>query len=188
MVRNRKFCSNGCMRAANLRRHKVGSKACAICAAQFTIAAYGGTQKYCSEPCRQAGHARVRQAYELRLDRKLNTIMRRCMWGALRRRGASKGGESWEQLAGYTVQELQAHLEALFVDGMTWDDVLSGRVHIDHIRPLASFRFASAEDDEFRTAWALSNLQPLWAEENIAKGSLFAGRRHTWRSPESPRP
>jgi hypothetical protein len=52
---------------------------------------------------------------------------------------------------------------------MSWDNV--GKWHIDHIIPLSSFRFTSMDDPEFRAAWALSNLRPMWATENILKGA-----------------
>jgi hypothetical protein len=50
---------------------------------------------------------------------------------------------------------------------MSWDNI--GDWHIDHIVPLASFTFSSADDPEFRAAWALTNLRPLWAADNMRK-------------------
>lgn len=86
--------------------------------------------------------------------------------------GRRKNGARWESLAGYDLATLMRHLERQFVRGMTWNNY--GPVwHIDHIQPLSSFRFESAEDPEFRAAWALSNLRPLWALDNIRKN----GRR-----------
>jgi 5-methylcytosine-specific restriction endonuclease McrA len=43
--------------------------------------------------------------------------------------------------------------------------------HIDHIIPISSFSFSSPEDPEFKAAWALTNLRPLWAAQNISKGA-----------------
>lgn len=70
---------------------------------------------------------------------------------------------------GYTPEELMAHLEDLFLPGMTWENY--GDWHIDHIIPLAVHNYSSTEDFDFKRAWALSNLQPLWAHDNIAKGA-----------------
>lgn len=79
-----------------------------------------------------------------------------------------KAGRSWESLVGYTIDHLRQHLERQFLKGMTWANY--GPVwHVDHIQPRASFIFASAEDPDFRACWALSNLQPLWAEDNRLK-------------------
>jgi len=62
-----------------------------------------------------------------------------------------------------------AHLESKFLPGMTWNN--RGDWHIDHVRPLASFSFETAQCPDFKAAWSLSNLQPLWALDNIRKGA-----------------
>lgn len=70
-----------------------------------------------------------------------------------------------------------AHLESKFVEGMTWEN--RSEWHIDHIRPIASFNYATPDDPEFKQCWSLSNLQPLWAKENMSKGAKldYAGKR-----------
>lgn len=73
----------------------------------------------------------------------------------------------WLDLVGYTVADLRAHLERQFLPKMGWHNM--PKWHIDHIVPLASFTFASAEDPEFKAAWALTNLRPVWASTNLAK-------------------
>jgi len=70
---------------------------------------------------------------------------------------------------GYSVEELMNHLESLFQKDMSWDNY--GQWHIDHILPLDSFEFSSTDDLEFKRCWSLSNLQPLWAFDNISKGN-----------------
>lgn len=78
-----------------------------------------------------------------------------------------KQGKSWESCVGYTAVELRAHLERQFSQGMSWDNY--GKWHVDHIIPAASFQYDTADDPEFRACWALTNLRPLWASENIRK-------------------
>ena len=80
-----------------------------------------------------------------------------------------KGGCRWEALVGYSLDELVAHLERQFTRGMSWENM--GEWHIDHITPLASFTFKSADCAEFKAAWAITNLRPLWASENMSKGA-----------------
>ena len=84
-----------------------------------------------------------------------------------------KGGRSWEALAGYTLKELKAHLEAKFTNGMSWENY--GEWHIDHIIPLSNFVFTDTNSNEFKECWSLQNLQPLWAIENIKKSNKMAG-------------
>ncbi len=83
-----------------------------------------------------------------------------------------KNGREWQKIVGYTVDDLVAHIEAQFQDGMSWKNY--GEWHIDHIRPVVSFDFEV--EDPFLVAkecWALSNLRPLWAMENLKKGAKY---------------
>ena len=70
---------------------------------------------------------------------------------------------------GYTPKALKEHLESQFTEGMTWDNYGLYGWHIDHIIPRCFFNF----DDivEFKYCWSLHNLQPLWAKDNLKKGS-----------------
>jgi hypothetical protein len=81
-----------------------------------------------------------------------------------------KAGKSWQDLVGYTLDDLKRHLERQFKMGMTWRNYGS-HWHVDHIIPRASFSFSSAEDADFKTCWALANLQPLESTENLKKSS-----------------
>lgn len=72
----------------------------------------------------------------------------------------------------YSMEELAAHLEGLFLPGMGWHNVRAWEV--DHVRPVASFEFESPSDPGFQECWAMTNLQPLWAEDNRRKGAKVA--------------
>lgn len=82
------------------------------------------------------------------------------------------GGKSrtWERLVGYSANDLRLHLELQFAEWMNWDNYGS-LWEIDHIRPVASFRFSSTDDPEFRECWALTNLRPLARPANRAKSA-----------------
>jgi len=68
---------------------------------------------------------------------------------------------------------LKKHLESNFYNNkktkepMTWSNY--GKWHVDHIMPLSSFDLIIVEE-QF-AACHFSNLQPLWAEDNIAKNN-----------------
>jgi hypothetical protein len=69
------------------------------------------------------------------------------------------------ELLGTDVESFKAHIESQFAEGMSWEN--HGEWHIDHIVPLASGK--TPED-----IWKLchyTNLQPLWAADNIRKGA-----------------
>lgn len=79
-----------------------------------------------------------------------------------------KGGRRTEELLGYSFDELVRHIELQFLQGMSWENY--GSWHVDHIIPLSSFDISTREDPAVRQAWALSNLRPLWAHDNLSKG------------------
>lgn len=70
-----------------------------------------------------------------------------------------------KDLVGCSLEELRSHLENLFKDGMSWEN--HGEWHIDHIRPCVSFDLSKSEEQA--RCFNFSNLQPLWAKENLSK-------------------
>lgn len=68
-------------------------------------------------------------------------------------------------IVGCSPEFLKEHLESQFIDGMGWDNRVEW--HIDHIIPLSS---AKTEDDLYRLCH-YTNLQPLWAEDNLKKSN-----------------
>lgn len=50
---------------------------------------------------------------------------------------------------------------------MTWENF--GEWHIDHIVPLSKFNLTDYE--QLKIACHFSNLQPLWAKDNLSKGN-----------------
>ena len=110
--------------------------------------------------------ARKAERYRSSVTEQLNNRMSCLIRRSLQTR---KNNRSWRSLVDYDVAELRGHLERQFTSGMSWDRFLRGEIHIDHIRPLASFDFTSAEDLAFARCWALTNLRPLWAPDNRRK-------------------
>lgn len=118
-----------------------------------------------------AAHKEKRRAYKARLRvtpaYKVEAATRARMWHAIKvpERKAGISGLA------YTVQELMTHLEGKFSQGMNWRNYGKNGWHIDHIRPCASFDLADPK--QFKDCWDLSNLQPLWAKDNLKKGSRY---------------
>jgi hypothetical protein len=75
-------------------------------------------------------------------------------------------------LLGCSIKELRVHLESKFAEGMSWENYGLHGWHIDHIRPCASFNLSTHKDQE--VCFHYSNLQPLWAADNLRKGDKFA--------------
>lgn len=70
---------------------------------------------------------------------------------------------------GCSIETLREHLEKQFVTGMEWNSL--GEWHIDHIRPCASFDLE--DEEEKHKCFHYTNLQPMWATENISKGASY---------------
>lgn len=70
-------------------------------------------------------------------------------------------------IVGCSPEFLKEHLEKQFKDGMTWENYGFYGWHIDHIIPLSS---AKTEEEVYKLCH-YTNLQPLWAEDNLKKGS-----------------
>lgn len=67
---------------------------------------------------------------------------------------------------------LKTHLESKFTDGMSWEN--RSMWHIDHIIPLASAKSI----EEVVKLCHYTNLQPLWAEENLSKGTKISALKN----------
>lgn len=81
----------------------------------------------------------------------------------------SKKCDSTINLIGCTPNELKQHLENQFIEGMSWDNY--GEWHIDHIKPCAAFNFELEEKQS--ECFHYSNLQPLWAIDNLKKSAKY---------------
>jgi hypothetical protein len=74
-------------------------------------------------------------------------------------------------LLGCSLDEFKLHLESLWQEGMNWDNYSYEGWHIDHIRPCSSFDLLNIEEQ--KECFHFSNLQPLWAKDNLLKGSKW---------------
>ena len=104
-------------------------------------------------------------------DFKLKMQLRHRIYLALKVKGISKSKRTMK-LLGCTVEELWKHLESKFQPGMTKENY--GKWHVDHIRPCASFDLTDPKQQFI--CFHYTNLQPLWAKDNIRKGAKYEHR------------
>lgn len=130
---------------------------------------------------RYEGHkeSRKRQRnfrYETDVIFRLRQIVSSSVYRILKLNRGKKNGSVLEFLP-YTVEQLRNHLEERFEPWMNWENhgvyAVGGerKWQIDHITPHSSFHYETMDCEEFRKCWALENLQPLGAIENIKKGN-----------------
>ena len=123
--------------------------------------------RFCSSICCARWHGwrrRKTRTPQQKLAVVFSNRIRAGIYASIRK---NKAGRSWETLVGYTVAQLKRRLQRTMPTGYTWADLLAGHLHIDHEVPLSVFRFTTAEDIDFKRAWALRNLQLLPADVNI---------------------
>jgi hypothetical protein len=119
-----------------------------------TMARLSKTEKYRAR--QKAWLEQPQNMVAMRLRNRINTALTR---GAHTRAGRTN------ELLGCSYQEFARHLESQFEPGMSWEN--RHQWHIDHIRPCASFDLTDPEQQRRCFHW--SNMQPLWAEDNLRK-------------------
>ena len=102
---------------------------------------------------------------EYKLSQTIRSMLHRCF----------NGSDNYTERIGYTTDQLKKRLELNFKDGMSWDNY--GEWVIDHKKPLSLFLKQGIDDPKLINM--LSNLQPLWYEENATKGSKFKNIKET---------
>lgn len=126
---------------------------------------------------REKQRAYTRQYESQRRSEDIEFRLRKNLRGRIR--GALKDGgtaSSVCDLVGCTMEQLKAHLEANFQAGMSWENWTRDGWHIDHIRPLASFDLL--DESQITEACHWSNLQPLWASDNLSKGGRYEHQKN----------
>lgn len=93
-----------------------------------------------------------------RLRNRLYCALRETSW---------KKNTKFTEYIGCTLAELKNHIENQFTDGMSWVILMTGAIHLDHIIPLSS---AKTQEELYKLCH-YTNIQPLWAIDNIRKSN-----------------
>lgn len=113
----------------------------------------------------------------------LFSSVRSVVKASIRRNKGNKGGLSTLKYLRYSINELKEHLASQFETWMSWDnhgrydsktwndnDPTTWTWQVDHIIPQSVLPYKSLVDDNFQKCWALSNLRPYSAKQNIIDG------------------
>ena len=76
-------------------------------------------------------------------------------------------------LVGCEIDYLMYHIQSKFTKGMSWDNHGIGGWEMDHIKPCSKFDLS--KKSEQLKCFHYTNLQPLWAEDNLKKGNKYNG-------------
>ncbi len=91
------------------------------------------------------------------IRKRINKELRKSRWNK---------NNSLSHYLGCSLEELKKYLESKFQPGMTWENHGLYGWHVDHIVPLSKAK----SEKELYALSHFSNLQPLWAAQNLLKG------------------
>ena len=109
----------------------------------------------------------INERYHSDPQYKLRVNLRTRLGTFLRQKNVRKSISALK-LLGADIDFVKKYLENQFEPGMTWDNWSLHGWHIDHIRPLSKFDLTKIEEQ--KKAFHYTNLQPLWAKDNLKKG------------------
>lgn len=132
---------------------------------------------YCSVRCNSAnsyknnGHKWTEQRRKYKKHKYNTDIMQRLrertrtrLYNFFKFKEKTKSKTTLE-LIGCEWDVLKEHIEKQFVDGMSWDRIKE--IHVDHFVPLTSAK----NEEELIKLCNYKNLRPMWAIDNLRKGS-----------------
>ena len=147
---------------------KNGYKICTKCKAKKDLSRFtrpaslnGSYYPHCKDCRREYVLDRLHSNVQFRLKQTLS----KRIWHSLKNKNIQKSKRTME-LIGCDIPFLIKYLELQFKPGMTWDNY--GKWHVDHIRPCISFDLQDTVQQ--KKCFHYTNLQPLWAYDNLSKG------------------
>ncbi len=135
---------------------------------------YNAKCKECEKEYRSRPEVKARK-YEIHRDRlendpiyKISRNIRKRIHSVMRTEYSQNTLGKGIDLFGCSGVELQAHIESLFTEGMTWDNYGPYGWHVDHIIQVRYFDLS--DDEQVKQCNHYTNLQPLWWQDNLSKG------------------
>jgi hypothetical protein len=98
---------------------------------------------------------------------QISLRVRKLISKVIKRNGYSKKSKT-QEILGIDFDVFKLYIENLFTDGMNWENF--GKWHLDHKIPIS---WGENEDDIIKLNH-YTNLQPLWAEDNLSKGNKYS--------------
>jgi hypothetical protein len=144
---------------------------CKLCGTLFSNVNYHF--RYCSKKCMKKAKMNVavikkRERYKRDICFRLVVLVRSRFKRAIKNNSKRK---SVLLLIGCSIDKLKQHIEKQFKPGMSWENYGLYTWHIDHIKPCAAFNLIDFEEQ--KKCFHYSNLQPLWAKDNLRKREKY---------------
>jgi hypothetical protein len=137
-----------------------------------------------AERARQSARTRMKLRRDTDIMFKVTSHVSRLVALMLKSNKSSKVGKSIREYLLWDNLQLKEHIERQFEPWMNWNnygkynsqtwndvDITTWTWQLDHIIPRSDLPYSSMEDDNFKKCWALENLRPLSAKQNILDGT-----------------
>lgn len=111
-------------------------------------------------------YAKLAIRFKTDLRFRIEATLRSRIRKVLKRQNAMRAGKL-PTLLGCSLAEFKSYIASLFTEGMTWEKLMSGEIHIDHKVPCRAFDLRDPEQQA--RCFHFSNHQPLWWPDNLAK-------------------
>lgn len=118
-------------------------------------------QQEITQKRKEKRHNDEKYYFEIYLRNKINNYLYR--YGKITKKN------NVQEILGCSYQEFKKYIENKFEKGMNWNN--RGKWHLDHIIPLSTAK----DYDDLVKLNHYTNFQPLWAIDNLKKGSKIKG-------------
>jgi hypothetical protein len=129
---------------------------------------FDGLSCYCKGCMKLMSNKRSLKKYKTNIEFRIKSVLRKRVNHALN--GTCKADKTMS-LLGCSGEFFLSYIELLWTEGMTWDNYGYYGWHIDHIIPCAAFDLTNIKEQ--KKCFHYTNLQPLWAKDNLMKGSFY---------------
>ncbi len=164
------------VRANTARWKKLNRERISECGRQYYLKNRDKIRKYAAKQRQREGFKETNRTYQRNWAREQRKRLEVRILGRLRARIhvalRSNGGKKFdttEKLVGCNVEFLKWYIESRFEEGMSWEKVMSGEIHIDHHIPCVEFDLT--DELQQRQCFHYSNLRPLWSKDNLRKAA-----------------
>ncbi|MCP4324370.1 MAG: hypothetical protein GY787_21430 [Alteromonadales bacterium] len=132
----------------------------------FNVARFKIASKYCT--CKDCRRKQQKKNMNYKIRKNMSNRIKSALANLA---NGKKDYGTMTKYVGCSISEFKIYIENQFTSGMNWDNY--GEWHMDHIRPLASFDLTDQKDIDI--AFNYTNIQPLWANDNLTKSSFYNG-------------
>lgn len=140
--------------------YKANKETCLLKNKQYYLKNKSKHQEACRLRSLERRHSDVQYKLSKLLRKRLNIAIK----------NNAKSGSAVKDL-GCTLKDFKIYLESKFQPGMSWENWSFTGWHIDHIVPLSKFDLT--DSDQLKKACHYTNLQPMWAKDNLIKSNKY---------------